>query len=93
MKKTEKLMKSVKRMLLLAAVVFFTSVPFAVEARDCSDLKKLHKKLMCKAGSDRYDSERSATAVIADKVEKEKGEPFNEKYDSIADIFKKITRN
>ena len=85
-------MKTIKRMLLLAAVVFFTSVPFAVGAKDCSDLKKLHKKLLCKAGSDRYDSERSAAAVKVDKVEKEKGESFNEKYNSLADIIKKMKK-
>ena len=44
---------------------------------------------MCKAGSDKYDSERSATAVEADKVKKSKGESFNEKYNSLADFFRK----
>ena len=44
---------------------------------------------MCKAGSDKYDSERSETALKVDKVKKKKGESFNEKYNSFADFFKK----
>ena len=44
--------KVFKIALLLTTVFFFTSAPFSVEAKDCSHIKKLHKKLMCKAGSD-----------------------------------------
>jgi len=82
-------MKIIKIIFLLTALCFFTSVPFVVKAKDCSGLKKIHKKLMCKAGSDKYDSERSATAVESDKVKKSKGESFNEKYNSLADFFRK----
>ena len=57
--------------------------------KDCSHLKgkKLHKYLACKAGSDRYDNEVSTTST---EVKKKKGESFNEKYNSLTDIFKKI---
>ena len=71
-------------MLLLTTIAFFTSVSFDVEAKDCSHIKKLHKKLICKSGSDRYDSDTTKA-----KKEKEKGESFNEKYKTLADFFKK----
>ena len=98
--KGEKLMKTIKMMLLLSTIAFFTSVPFEVEAKDCSHLIKLHKKLLCKTGSDKYDSERSSVTVKTEKIKKEgvlkrlkdlskKAESFNEKNDSLVDIFKK----
>lgn len=54
--------------------------------KDCSHLKgkRLHKYLACKSGSSRYDDEKPLEV----KVEK-KGETFNEKYNSLADILKK----
>jgi hypothetical protein len=42
-----------------------------VGAKDCSHVVKLHKKLMCQAGSD--VSEPSATSEKTEKVKKEKG--------------------
>ena len=59
--------------------------------KDCSHLKakKLHKYLACKAGSDRYDNEVSTTST---EVKKKKGESFNEKYNSLVDIFKKVKK-
>ena len=74
-------MKIIKIIFLLTALCFFTSVPFVVKAKDCSDLKKIHKKLMCKAGSDKYDET---------KTKKKKAESFNKKYNSLADIIKKL---
>ena len=71
-------MKTIKITLFLTAIALFTSVPFVTEAKDCSEFKKLHKKLLCKA-----------------KVTKEKdssGESFNEKYNSLADIIKKLKK-
>ena len=50
-------MRSIKVIFLLAAVSLFVSVPFDVQAKDCSAYKKLsHKWLMCKGGSDKYDA-------------------------------------
>ena len=77
----------IRNITILTALLFFTFAHSFVEARDCSDFKQLHKKLMCKAGSDKYDPERSETAVKPDKVKKNKGESFNEKYNSLSDIF------
>ena len=85
-------MKITKKIFLLTTLIFFTFAHSFVEARDCSDLKKLHKKLMCKAGSDKYNSERTETTIKTDKVKKNKGESFNEKYNSLADIIKKLKK-
>ena len=42
-------MKTIKIIILLATISLFTSVPYdAVEARDCSDPKGFHAKMMCK---------------------------------------------
>ena len=46
------------------------SVPNVSEAKDCSHVVKLHKKLMCQAGSD--VSEPSTTSEKTEKVKKEK---------------------
>ena len=63
-------MRSIKVIFLLAAVSLFVSVPFDVQAKDCSAYKKLsHKWLMCKGGSDKYDAEATATTQEA-KAEK-----------------------
>jgi len=55
--------------------------------KDCSHLKgkKFHKYLACKSGSSKYDDEEPLKV----EVEEKKGETFNEKYDSLVDIFKK----
>ena len=74
-------MKTIKIILLFATIALFTSVPLVVEAaeaKDCSQFKKLHKKLMCKAGGYSKD--------------KNEGESFNEKYNSLADIIKKFKK-
>ena len=42
-------MKTIKIIILLATISLFTSVPYdAAEARDCSDPKGFHAKMMCK---------------------------------------------
>ena len=44
-------MKTIKIIILLATISLFTSVPYdAVEARDCSDPKGFHAKMMCNFG-------------------------------------------
>ena len=56
------------------------------QKKDCSHLKgnKFHKYLACKSGSSKYDDE--PVKVVEEKKE---GETFNEKYNSLADLFKK----
>ena len=46
-----------KIIILLATISLFTSVPYdAVEARDCSNPKGFHEKLMCKMSGDSVSS-------------------------------------
>ena len=96
-------MKTIKMMLVIAAVAFFTSISYAedhnIYTKDCSNIKKLHKKLLCKMGSDKYDSEVSQSTASGDSEKsvelkeksqtlKEKVETFNEENDSLADMIK-----
>ena len=55
----------------LAVVVFFALISFDVEAKDCSHVKELHKKLICKAGSDMYDSDINTTSSDINKTSDE----------------------
>ena len=46
-------MKTIKVILLLTTISLFTSIPYgAVEARDCSNPKGFHAKMMCKLSGD-----------------------------------------
>ena len=74
-------MKTIKIIFLLTTIALFTSVPLVVEAEeaiDCSQFKKLHKKLICKTGG--YSKNKN------------EGESFNEKYNSLADIIEKFKK-
>ncbi len=66
------MVKTIKITLLLTLITFFISIPNTSKAKDCSHLVKLHEKLMCKAGSDVYDSDASTTFQKTEKVKKEK---------------------
>jgi len=47
--KEDKLMKTIKTLLLISVISFFMSFPFEVKAaEDCSEVKQLHKKIACK---------------------------------------------
>jgi len=53
-------MKTIKIIILLATISLFTSVPYdAAEARDCSDPKGFHEKMMCKISGDSVSSDTS----------------------------------
>ena len=53
-------MKTIKIIILLATISLFTSVPYhAAEARDCSDPKKFHEKMMCMVTGDSVSSDTS----------------------------------
>ena len=67
-------MKTIKIIILLATISLFTSVPYdaAKAARDCSDPKKFHAKMMCMVTGDSVSSDTS------DKPKK-KGNSFWEK--------------
>ena len=67
------MMKTIKITMLLAIISLFTSVPYdAVEARDCSDPKGFHAKMMCKITGNTVSSDSS------DKTKKE-GDSFWQK--------------
>ena len=53
-------MKTIKIIILLATISLFTSVPYdAAEARDCSDPKGFHAKMMCKITGNTVSSDSS----------------------------------
>ena len=52
--------KTIKITILLATISLFTSVPYdAVEARDCSDPKGFHAKMMCMVSGNSVSSDAS----------------------------------
>ena len=71
-------MKVIRVVVLLTVFYIFSSIPFSVQAKDCSHLKVLsHKWNVCKAGSDKYDN--GATSTSAEPKNKEKTNSFWEK--------------
>ena len=53
-------MKTIKIIILLATISLFTSVPYhAAEARDCSDPKGFHAKMMCMVTGNSVSSDTS----------------------------------
>ena len=62
-------MKTIKILLVLATVSFFTALPYSIaEARDCSDPKGFHERMMCKSfGFGKSDS--TATSSESNKGE------------------------
>ena len=58
-------MKTIKIIFLLGVISLFTSIPYGVvEARDCSNPKGFHAKMMCKLTG------KSPTSVTTDKAKK-----------------------
>ena len=67
------MIKTIKIIMLLATISLFTSVPnAAVEARDCSNPKGFHEKMMCIVTGD------SVSSNTSDKPKK-KGNSFWQK--------------
>ena len=61
-------MKTIKIIILFTAMTLFTSVSFnAAEARDCSDPKGFHAKMMCK-----FSSFGSGSSSSIEKPKKDK---------------------
>ena len=53
-------MKTIKIIILLATISLFTSVPYdTAEARDCSNAKGFHAKMMCMVSGDSVSSDTS----------------------------------
>ena len=54
-------MKTIKIILLLTTITLFTSVPYGVaEARDCSNPKGFHEKMMCTLSGSTSSSTKEA---------------------------------
>ena len=67
-KKEYKIMKTIKIIILFTAITLFTSVSYnAAEARDCSDPKGFHAKMMCK-----FSSSQSGSSTSTEKSKKKK---------------------
>tara|TARA_Y100000590_G_scaffold440495_1_gene565931 strand:+ start:168 stop:440 length:273 start_codon:yes stop_codon:yes gene_type:complete len=78
-------MKTIKFIYLFATISFFALIPLNVEARDCSDPKGFHEKMMCKIeGKDFSLAEKKKDNALAESTES------GEKGNIIGDIFKKI---
>tara|TARA_B100001245_G_C22761379_1_gene368372 strand:+ start:335 stop:604 length:270 start_codon:yes stop_codon:yes gene_type:complete len=59
-----KLMKTTKIILLLTTISLFTSAPYSVaEARDCSNPKGFHAKMVCKLSGNSGSSTAAAEAT------------------------------
>ena len=78
-------MKTIKVIILFTAITLFTSMSYnTAEARDCSDPKGFHAKMMCKFSS--YGSGSSSSTEKTEKTEKTKKNKSN----SGDSIWKKI---
>ena len=82
-----------KAALMLTVIFLFTSTtPLKVEAAvDCSDVKKLHKKLLCKSGKDVSSDDATSTKKKAKKKKsklKESVKSWNEENSTIVDLIK-----
>ena len=93
-------MKTIKITLLLTVIVSFVSILSTVEAKHCSHTKTLAEKLQCagdssqwnkaESSSDEIKAESSSDEIKKDKkVKKAKGESFNEKYKTLADVIER----
>ena len=57
-------MKVIRVAVLLTVFYIFSSIPFSVQAKDCSHLTVLsHKWNVCKMGSDKYDDGATRTSA------------------------------
>jgi len=89
------MIRSTKKIaVLITTVAFFTSVPIAAGSEDCSQYVKLHKKLMCMAGSDVSDSgetkKKAKKAKKAKKVKEENPDSINVKYNTIGKLIEAL---
>ena len=72
-------MKIIKTIILLATIAVLTSVPYSIaEARDCSDPKGFHQKLMCQKlfqsfKVPKFKSSSSDTTVTSEPEGKKSG--------------------
>jgi len=77
-------MKTIKLLILFATISSFTAAPFnAAEARDCSDPKGFHQKLMCKKFLEDLEFGKSSDNSAATDNPKKKGSGLGGVWDAI----------
>ena len=60
-------MKTIRIILLFTVISLFTSVPYGVaEARDCSNPKGFHQKMMCKLSGSSVTAAETKTTTTTD---------------------------
>ena len=61
-------MKTIKIILLLTTISLFTSIPYGVaEARDCSNPKGFHEKMVCKLAGETSGSATAAETKVTNE--------------------------
>ena len=80
-------MKLSKLIILLTAISFFSSIPYAAKAKDCSNAKGFHAKLMCQLGSKKYASTTTTTTTATETPDEPK--PCVTEKKTLVDLFKK----
>ena len=77
-------MKTLKLLILFATIFLFTTAPYnAAEARDCSDPKGFHQKLMCKKLLEDLEFGKSSDNSAATDNPKKKGSGIGGVWDAI----------
>ena len=77
-------MKTIKLLILFATIFLFTTAPYnAAEARDCSDPKGFHQKLMCKKFLEGLEFGKSSDNSAATDNPKKKGSGIGGVWDAI----------
>ena len=75
--KEDKLMKTIKTLLLISVISFFMSFPFEVKAaEDCSEVKQLHKKIACKMKMSKKNKASASTGDAEGKAKSNKGKSW-----------------
>ena len=71
-KMREKTMKIIKIIILLITISFLTTVPTSANARDCSNPKGFHEKMMCKMSGQGNMISSETTKTKTDAQEKKR---------------------
>ena len=84
-------MKTLKIILLLTIISFFSSLASKATARDCSNPKGFHEKLMCSmsGNSDKSTSETKEVKKTKKWSILQKFDDWNKANDSLSDVIKK----
>ena len=81
-------MKTIKIVLLVASISFFTLIPFSAEAKDCSIYKSAVQKKLCEtmagiSSGNTTTSDKDSEFAISTEKQKEKVKSFWKKFKNI----------